>query len=338
MAPSDPNNSSSRGATRSALIIVGVLALLGLAYAIARVDILRARIVNQDIDMRALQENNSVLRTQIAALTASAQNSSKQVAQLQTELSSLSTNFGELSTQAEQAQRLTVRSEALYLLRLANDQLHLAHDLSSAIDTLSAAETLLRNTTDTALNAALNQVQAALQQLRALPSSDTTQIQQQLTALEPQIGKLQLSGIKIEQGIVATAEVLPEAGLARAWALLKRGVRNLFTIRKTGAEASAILTADEQSLRRRHLQLLLLTARLAAHVHDQAGYATTLQDAIDWLNQAFDGTDPAVLAMRTQLQQLAKQNIAPATPGLAPIIQALTRYVPAASSSASVTP
>jgi uroporphyrin-3 C-methyltransferase len=333
MAQSDSNSSSSRGATRSALIIVGVLALLGLAYAIARVDILRARIVTQDINLRALKESNDSLRAQVTALGTHAQDSSTQVAQLQTQLGNLSSNFGDLRNQAEQARRLSARSEALYLLRLANDQLQLAHDLPSAIDTLSAAETLLLSTQDTLLENVLRQVQSQLQQLRSRPGVDTALIQQQLAAAEQQVGSLKLAGLGLQNP--EDTATLPDAGLTRAWELLKRGMNSLFTIRKTSAQTATFLTSDEQALRRRHLQLLLMNARLAVHAHDQTGYAAALQNAIRWLDDAFDKTDTAVSGLRQQLQQLASHDIAPSAPDLSPSIQALSRYIPATADGAA---
>lgn len=329
MAQSDSNSSSGRGATRSALIIVGVLALLGLAYAIARVDILRARIVTQEITLRALQESNTSLRGQVATLSANAQDSGKQVAQLQIELGNLSSNFGELRNQAEQARRLSARSEALYLLRLANDQLQLAHDLSSAIETLSAAETLLLSTHDAQLEGVLRQVQTQLQQLRTRPGVDTALIEQQLAAAEQLVSALKLAGLGLPNP--EDTATLPDTGLARAWELLKRGINSLFTIRKTSAQTAVFLTSDEQALRRRHLQLLLMNARLALHAHDQTGYAAALQNAIGWLDDAFDKTDTAVAGLRQQLQQLAGHDIAPSAPDLSPSIQALSRYIPAAA-------
>ncbi len=333
MAQSDSNISSSRGTTRSALIIVGVLALLGLAYAIARVDILRARIVTQEINLGTLQESHDALRGQLALLGAKLQDSGKQVAQLQAELGNLSSNFGDLRNQAEQARRLSARSEALYLLRLANDQLQLAHDLSSAVETLGAAERLLLNAHDELLEGVLRQVQTHLQQLRARPGVDTGLIQQQLAAAERQVGSLQLAGISLQNH--ADTASLPDQGFARAWELLKRGMNSLFSVRKTGAQAADLLTSDEQALRRRHLQLLLMNARLALHAHDQGGYVAALQDAMGWLDQAFAATDPAVAGLRQQLQQLSGFNIAPAAPDLMPSIQALARYIPAASGGAA---
>jgi len=325
MAKADVQNSSSRGATRNALVVVGVLALAGLAYAIARVDILRARIVTQEIAMEAVQRDNLAIQRRLDAVNLSNENNATQFTQLRGELTTISDNFGDLHTRAEQAQRLVEHSEALYLLRLANGQLNLAHDADSAIDTLTAAETILRNSSDPAVAVIHSQVAAQLAQLRALPRSEVTRIQQQLNAAEQQIATLPLASLAAGQ---AADRQLPSSGLARAAALLKRSMASLFAVRKTDADISASLSADEQALRRRHLQLLLLSARQATYLYDQAGYVAALNDSIHWLDRAFDTSDASVSRLRTQLVSFAELNTAPPLPDLSSSIQALSRLTP----------
>lgn len=325
MAKSEAQNSSSRGVTRRALVVVGVLALAGLAYAIARVDILRARIVTQEIAMSAVQRDNLALQRRLEALNLSNENTTTQFNQLRSELAALSDNFGDLHIRAEQAQRISEYSEAMYLLRLANSQLHLAHDADSAIDSLSAAETILGGASDAALGSVHQQVQTQLAALRALPRSEVSRIQQQLLTAEQQATKLQLATLTSNTAIDSA---LPNAGFARAWALLKRGMASLFSIRKANAGISAALSADEQAMHRRHLQLLLLSARQATHLYDQPGYVAALNDGIQWLDRAFDANDPAVTQLRAQLTTLAQQNTAPSLPDLTPSIQALSRLAP----------
>jgi uncharacterized protein HemX len=332
MAKPEAQNSSSRGVTRRALVVVGVLALAGLAYAIARVDILRARIVTQEIAMEAVQRDNLTLQRRFEAVNLSNENNATQLNQLRSELAALSDNFGDLHTRAEQAQRIAQHSELLYLLRLAQHQLQLAHDPDSAIDTLSAAETIFGGAGDTALNDIHQQVQAQLASLHALPRTDVTRIQQQLLTAEQRVSNLRLSTLL---GSTASDAALPGAGVTRAWTLLKHALASLFVITKTDAEIGAALSNDEQALHRRHLQLLLLSAREATHLYDQAGYENALNDGVGWLDQAFDASDPAVAQLRAQLLTLAQQNIAPPLPDLAPSIQALSRLAPNASIGAA---
>ncbi|MGE0114884.1 MAG: uroporphyrinogen-III C-methyltransferase [Steroidobacteraceae bacterium] len=334
MAHSNTPTSSARGTSRSALIIVGVLALMGLAYSIARVDILRARIVTLQISMETLQDSNSALRSRLDELHTNSEKIDSQLLRLQTDLGTLSSNFGELRNHAEQAQRHSTRSEALYLLRLANDQLRLAHDVNNASDTLTAAELLLRDTGDARIDAIHRQVRTALEQLQALPRSETSTLEQQLSVAEQQASTLKLAGIALDPSGTDNS-MLSETGIERAWILLRRSISSLFTIRKSGGANSALLDSDEQTLRRRHLQLLLLNARLAIFVHDQNSYVAAVQAARDWLDRTFDMTDAAVSKLHAQLAQMTQINIAPAILDLSPSIEALTRYLPGAS---AVTP
>jgi uroporphyrin-III C-methyltransferase len=321
MAKSDSQQSASRGATRSALVVVGVLALLGLAYAIARVDILRARIVTQEIAMESAQRDLVNLHSQLNALTLSVQNNAAQLTQLHDDLATISSNVGDVHARAEQMRRTSQRGEALYLLRLANDQLQLGHDLGAATDTLSAAEVTLRDADDIALDNIHRQVQTLLTQLQTLPRSDIARIQQQLQLATQQVNSLPLAG----QVPRSPATAVADSGLSRGWSVLKQALASLFVVRRTAGDDDQLLTADEQALRRRHLQLLLLSARSALLMHQQQAYSEALTGSVHWLDSAFAGNDAAVSNLRAQLAALAQQNVAPVLPDLTPPIQALTR-------------
>lgn len=325
MANIDSRNSTdraltARGNSRSALIIVGVLALLGLAYSIARVDILRARLVTLQMDQSVQRDNTAAASTRVTTLEENQRTLTSQLAQLQMELASTNEQVAVLRGGAALAQRVATRGEALYMLRMAQAQLQLAHDVPSAIESLSAAERVLD--VDAANARIQQQVQHALAQLRALPN-DAADIDQHLSDAEAQVAQLKLRGLI--QNIEPT---LPDSGPQRAWAMFKRGLASLFVIRATGASDSEVLDADEQLMRRRHLQVLLLNARMARHLADQPAYAVALRDAQTWLQQYFDGSSGAVTALVAQLNQLAQHNVAPAVPDLLPTIQALAQQLP----------
>jgi uncharacterized protein HemX len=305
---------------------------MGLAYSIARVDILRARIVNLQIEQDALKETVASLRGQIAALDTNKQSDATQLAQLQTEMSVVNDSVSALRGGAAQAQRQSLRSEALYLLRLASDQLQLAHDASLAVNTLAAAESVLRESGDVAIDAIHQQVLKALDQLRALPDNATGSIDLQLNAAEQQVATLRLAGAAAAKN-AGSSTALREDGISRAWATLKQALSKLFIVRQADAENSALLDTEEQLLRRRHLQLLLLNARLALHLHDQTGFVTAIHDASSWLLQHFERGDPQIAQFNARLNQLAQQNIAPLLPDLSAAIQALTRQLHSGTAS-----
>ncbi len=328
MATPNSNTHAARANSRRALIIVATLALLGLAYALIRVDVLRARIVTLDISLQAMQRNNEALAERITTLASNNETHADQQAQLQRELGRLS-DMGDLRTRAEQAQQLSVRGEALYLLRLAQQQLQLAHDIGAATSTLNAADKLLHSQPGADTDRVTQQVSTALAQLRSLPIVDVTDIQQQLSSAAQQSTTLPLTGI------VLNSTAPPATGTnVHGWNLIKQRVQRLFALRKTSAEGSTLLDEDTQLLRRRHLQLLLLDARLASTMHNQSDYRQALTAAGSWLQQAFDMQNPAAQQMQQQLTRLATLNLAPATPDLAASITALNQEL----ERAAVTP
>jgi len=326
--PTQANNSPNR----VALIIVGVLALLGLAYAIARVDILRARIATLEVDRDAQQNLNGVLQTkleQLSAVNVTTTEQLKQLAQLQTEFSNLNASLGELRGRTDQSQRNWARIEALYLLRLADDQLKLVQDVPSAIAALESAKIRLDGTRDSALDSVRVQLATDLQALRNVPQADLSAIYEQLLQAEQQSATLRIAGTVVGDSSANQTPEQLDAGLDRAWAVVKHSLAQLITVRKTTADAADLVTSDEQTLRRRHLQLLLLTARQAAQIHNGTAYHDALQDAMRWLSSAFEFTDPQVKALHEKLLTLSKQDIAPSLPDISASRRLLERYAPA---------
>jgi len=329
MASTD--TTSSGNTNRLALIIVGVLSLLGLAYAIARVDILRARIATLEVNRDQQQGYNGQLQARIDELTLANTGFNeqlKQLAQLQTELGNLSASFGELRGRTEQSQRNWARIEALYLLRLADDQLKLAQDVPTAIAALESAKTRLDSTRDNALDDVRAQLAVDLQALHNVPQPDLKQIYQQLAQAEEQGAALKVAGWVVNDRNAQGSDEM-QAGINRAWTMIKRSVAQLIVVRRTGADAADLITSDEQTLRRRHLQLLLLTARQAAQMRDAKSYRDALQDSLRWLNSAFDMSDSQVQGLHDELEALAKQDIAPPLPDISGSRRMLERYAPA---------
>lgn len=323
---------SSNNTNRMALIIVGVLALLGLAYAIARVDILRARIATLEVDRDQQQGFNGLLQAKLDELTLANTNTTeqlKQLAQLQNELGNLNASLGELRGRTEQSQRNWARIEALYLLRLADDQLKLAQDVPTAIAALESAKGRLDSTRDSALDNVRAQLAVDLQALRNVPQADLPGIYAQLIQAEQQSATLKIAGTVVNDNNANQSPEEMQAGLERAWSMLKRTLTQLVTVRKTATDAADLITSDEQTLRRRHLQLLLLAARQAAQIRDSGSYRDAVQDALRWLNTAFDMSDNQVKALRDKLQTLSKQEIAPALPDISGSRRILERYAPA---------
>ena len=324
-------NQTARGSSRATLIAVGVFALLGLAYAIIRVDILRARIASLEVRRDQQETLNGILRARsddLMTANLATQDQLKHLATVESELSSLSASVGELRGRTDQSQRNWARIESLYLLRLANDQLQLAQDVPTAIAALEAAQTRLDAMRDTTLDGVRLQLAADISALRKVPVVDLHAITVQLTQAGQLANTLKVAATVVNASTNENASTPRQAGIARAWVVLKRSLAALFSVRKSSADATGLITSDEQMLQRHHLQLLLLSARQAAQLHDAGNYRNSLRDAQHWLSSAFDLRDKQVAVLNEQLGQWANQEIAPVLPDISGSRRLLERYTP----------
>jgi uroporphyrin-III C-methyltransferase len=298
-------NAHSRfaGANRAALIIVGILSLLGLAYAIARVDILRARIVELRKDLTRTSNELGVASSQLNGVRAVQQQQVNELAQAQDTLNHLSSG---LNKQIAQATQQWTRAEVLYLIRVAQDQLQLSHDISSGMATLKAA--IARSTTQpgTIPDEITQQLQSALAILGTLPTEQNARIETLLRQADQLIASLPLAS--------ASAAINPQPD--GAWSRLKQALQRLLVIRRGGAQASTLISTSDAAIARQYLHQQLLIARLAAASNRQADYQQALRDATQQTDQEFQPQSTDTRQFSAILSQLSQLNVAPTLPDL----------------------
>jgi uroporphyrin-3 C-methyltransferase len=317
------------------LTVLGVISLLALAYAIMRVDILRARIADLEVHRDTQQDINARLNARnedLIAANLSTQEQLKRLASVESELAGINATMGELRGRTEQSQRNWARVEALYLSRLADDQLALTHDPATALLALQAAEQRLTSVRDGALDGVRNQVAADINALRRVPQVDYKSLFAQLEQIENSVASLKVMGNVVNAADEDRGIDNSKAGIERAWLLVKQSVAKLFVIRKASTDVEVLITVEEQKMRRHHLQLLLMGLRQSAQLRDANMFKQTLSDSIEWLHSAFDMKDKQVAALEQQLVQLNRQDIAPALPDISGTRKMLERYVPAGAS------
>jgi uroporphyrin-III C-methyltransferase len=292
------------GANRAALIFVGILSLLGLAYAIARVDILRARIVELRKDLIRTTSVADTTSAQLNGVQAVQQQQVSELAQAQDTLNHLSSG---LNKQIAQATQQWTRAEVLYLIRLAQDQLQLSHDIDSGTATLKAAVARSTAQPGTIPNEVTQQLQASLAALSALPSAQDTHIEAQLTGADQLIASLPLASTSV----VANADAATDT-----WSRLKQALQRLLLIRRSGEQASTLISSGDAIIARQYLHQQLLMARLAAVSRHQADYAQALKSATQHIEQEFQPQHANSQQMLTMLAQLRQLDVSPTLPDL----------------------
>jgi uncharacterized protein HemX len=100
----------------------------------------------------------------------------------------------------------------------------------------------------------------------------------------------------------------------RAWRRVRQAMRDLVSLRRIEPATARLVTQEEESLRRQHLELLLFAARVSAMQPDGAAYAQSLAAAGTWLTQFFDPSSPEVKAARAEIEALRSANVEPPRP------------------------
>ena len=84
----------------------------------------------------------------------------------------------------------------------------------------------------------------------------------------------------------------------RAWLRISTATRDLLSLRRVEPMNARLVTQEEEALRRQHLELLLVAARIAAMQGNGAAYSQEHKSAIEWIDQCFDARSQAVRAAR----------------------------------------
>lgn len=323
--------------------IFGLIAILvaGAAVILAIVAVWRQAGVNTRIEalqaeQAAIASGTQELRQKLTLLAEQAAEDARR----NEELSRLSAQFGQLNEtieslreRAESGQRALLRDEARFLLEMAGQRLALERDVTGAIAALRAADERLAAVRDPRLAGVRRRLALETQSLHMFPQPDLAGVAARLAAAEELAPRLPVMG-------AVTSKYEPEdrlsgvaPGLERAWQVVKSSLRDMISIRRIGKDAVELVSLEEQGVRRHHLQLLLFSARLSAMRGDEPGFRAALTNARSWLMQMFDKSDPNVIALADDIDELLQLDIAPPLPDISGSLQLLQRLEPRSPST-----
>lgn len=311
-----------------------VLALATAGYALWRLDAARDRLDQLNQVVAQIDSDRAVLRGEIKSL-ANSERLARQ--ELDRRLDALNEapkqlqEFGaaleELRGRAEGPERAWSRAEAFFLMELAQRRLTLDRDIDTAVVALESADSRLASLRDPGVAAVRQQIAKEVQSLRAVRRPDAAGILARLTNAEEEAALASVLGIVAVER-TAPANVLPDGFFARAWAVARNAIAGLISVRKVDDRGGSVVTLEEQSLRRQHLQLLLYSARAAVVRHDNASYRSALAGSRQWLNEFFDLSDPATAGLLKEVQALEPVDIDPPLPDVSGSQRTLQRLMP----------
>jgi uroporphyrin-3 C-methyltransferase len=314
---------------------IAVLALATAAYSLWRLDATRERLDEVNDVARTLAADRNALESELRALAQREnQNERALLARIDAlnalpkQVQDLNTAVEDLHGRTEGPQRAWSRAEALFLMEIAQRSLVLDRDVATAIAALESADSRLAAVRDPALTSVRQQLARDLQALRTTRVPDRTGLLTRLSAAEAEAARLPVEGILDVERDGDAEERLPDGFVARARAMLGRALTSLIRIREVDERGGALVTTDEQLVRRQHLQLLLFTARSAVARHDQAAYRSALAAARQWLAEFFDVTAPSAQSLLKEIQLLEAIEIDPKLPDISKSTESLQRLTP----------
>jgi len=316
-----------------ALAVIGLLLATAAHWRFNRFDDRVDGVRDQLTELRELQKRSSErldgLASMLEATNAAWRNELTGLRAVRAQMAGLGTAVEELSARTEAPQRAWVRAEALYLLELAERRIELERDLKTAIVAMESADARLSTVNDPAVTEVRRQLAMELDALRAVPAPDLPQVLSRILAVEKAAAALPVQGVAVSTGVRASPAAPPSAGFARLRHRFSQAMRDLFSLRRVEPDTARLVTQEAESLRRQHLELLLLAARIAAVQQDGAAYRQSLQAASAWLAQFFDLSAPETTQAREEIEALAGIDVDPPRPAVGAAARSLQRIIQA---------
>jgi uncharacterized protein HemX len=320
------------GAGSPVAVVLAAIALLLAAAAHWRMNRAADRIDGVIADLTELNERQRLtserlqtVATQLETSSAAWRDELAGLRMMPAQLAELGTTVGELRARTEAPQRAWARSEALYLLELAQRRLELERDVRTAIVAMESADARLSTLGDPATREVRRLLTGELGALRAVPVPDLSQVRARIAVVEQATARLPMRGVSLAP---APKEASGEkAGTTRLRDRLAEAWHGLFSLRRVDPDGALLVSRDVESLRRQHLALLLLGARTAAAQQDGAAYGQALDASSEWLGRYFDLDTAEGARVRQEIDALAAIDVDPPRPKIGAAASALRRSV-----------
>lgn len=237
-------------------------------------------------------------------------------------------------------------AEVDYLLRLANQRLLISSDVATALELMEAADKILLELADPRLlpvRKAIADDSAALKLIAAL---DIDGMFLKLSALGKQVNSLPvISAPKFDAQVFSTESTSDDLAkqiadgaeaeggndyLDKILAIFKRGlneIRGWLVINREDAQIKPMLPPEQQYYLRNNLKLLLNQAQIALLEKRAGPYQSSLENAVDWLEDYFPSGEPAIATTIKDLQTLSAIDIAPDVPDMSNSLMAIKGFI-----------
>jgi len=209
---------------------------------------------------------------------------------------------------AEEARSAWLLAEAEYFLRIANAQLILAGNVDVSLRALELADAKIKDIGDPGLTRVRAKISDERTALRAVPQPDAEGIVLELGSLAQSLHTLPLSRKSPDNFSVATNK-RTETGWQRAWRVIVDALSSIISVRRSDETITPLMSAAEENLLIRSLDLELQIARLAVIRNEGTLYRQSLQIVGERLTQYFDIDAESVRNTQATINRLANARL-----------------------------
>ena len=255
-------------------------------------------------------------RSDVAQLETSARVSAN-VDELSVRYEALESRVNDFQGVTGDARRRWLLAEAEHYLNLGAAELALGGHWETAIIALELADDALRQLADPALARVRQQISEDLQTLQSAELADVEGMSYTLGRLAARVDELPM-GAAVPANLIAEPDGLEnvESGWNRVWLSIRGAISGMISVERSDAAESPALTAREQSLLRRQLELELEMARLGLLRNQTQVFRAGVETARDLLTRHFAGSEQAVQSAVTLLEDMAQLDIEPERPDI----------------------
>ena len=199
-----------------------------------------------------------------------------------------------------------LRSEAEYFLRIANAQLNLAGNVDVSLRALELADVQLRELADPALTPVREAISNERAALLAVPRPDAEGIVLALGSIARSLDSLPFAKMAPGSYRGAVEETAAdESAWQRAWRVIIDALKSIISVKRDDQNIVPLLTAAEEAMLIRSLDVDLQIARLAVIRSQGEVYRRSIDSVRERLRMYFDVDATNVAAILKTLDELA---------------------------------
>jgi uroporphyrin-3 C-methyltransferase len=226
---------------------------------------------------------------------------------------------------ANQAHSAWLLAEAEYFLRIANAQLNLAGNVEVSLRALALADEKLRDLADPGLTRVRSLLSDEQTALRTVPRPDAEGIVLALGSLARALETLPLDRDAPGRFGSTGSAGGNETGLQRAWRVITQAFFSIISVKRDDNTVTPLLSAAEESMLIRSLDIELQIGRLALIHNEKDLYHQSLQAVTERLEHYFDTESAEVIAALATVEKAAAVELPDELPNISGSLALLLR-------------